>query len=190
MDLGPLLDGRGMLPPASNPYGATLNELYETFVEQAPFRPRRELIFRALSLYAELVWQESPEARLWIDGGFATHKVWEAPEDADVVVIVPLRDYRKFIFTDSLMPLHTCSTYRHRSRAAIRRSSTRSFANRLVHRARPAGKAGALVGDMVKRQRSRQAGNSRRTEGIRGGDALMTTTADDRMGRLLRSFQH
>jgi hypothetical protein len=37
---------------------ATLNEVYETFVQLAPFRDRRELIFRALALYIDLV---SPE---------------------------------------------------------------------------------------------------------------------------------
>lgn len=75
------------LPVGRHP--ATLNEVCETFVEQAPFRPRRELIFRALTLYIDLVSAEFSTCRYWIDGGFVTHKPWEPPEDADVRVVVP-----------------------------------------------------------------------------------------------------
>lgn len=59
------------------------------FVENAPFRPRRELIFRALTLHIDLVSPQFSTCRYWINGGFVTHKAWEQPEDADVVVVIP-----------------------------------------------------------------------------------------------------
>lgn len=68
---------------------ATLDEIYEAFVVNAPFRPRRELIFRALALYIDLVSPQFSTCRYWINGGFVTHKTWAEPEDADVVVVVP-----------------------------------------------------------------------------------------------------
>ncbi|MDQ0537704.1 hypothetical protein DEJ21_00795 [Curtobacterium sp. MCSS17_006] len=83
----PALDDRGFLPPATHPYPATLDELHQRFVVEAPFRERRQRVFDALSLYAALVWDALPSARLRIDGGFVTHKPWAAPEDADVVVV-------------------------------------------------------------------------------------------------------
>ncbi|MBS1696621.1 MAG: hypothetical protein JST91_30940 [Actinobacteria bacterium] len=58
-------------------------------MEQAPFRPRRELIFRALALYVDLVSPQFTACRYWINGGFVTHKPWAEPEDADLVVVVP-----------------------------------------------------------------------------------------------------
>ncbi|WP_420365888.1 hypothetical protein AAEP80_02860 [Curtobacterium sp. L3-7] len=83
----PAMDGRGLLPPAAHPYTATLEELHERFVVEAPFREQRQRVFDALSLYAALVWDALPSARLRIDGGFITHRTWAAPEDADVVVV-------------------------------------------------------------------------------------------------------
>ena len=83
----PALDERGMLPPADTPYSTTLDELHQRFVVDAPFPEQRQRIFAALSLYASLVWDSLPSAKLRIDGGFVTHKTWAAPEDADVVVV-------------------------------------------------------------------------------------------------------
>ncbi|OAN29116.1 hypothetical protein A4X17_05950 [Plantibacter sp. H53] len=78
-----------MLPPSTEPYPATLDEVYDRFVAEAPFAAERERVFTALKLYAELVWDLFPDARLRIDGGFTTHKDWAAPHDADVVVLCP-----------------------------------------------------------------------------------------------------
>lgn len=64
------------------------------------------MIFRALRLYTDLVWERIPEARFWINGGFATHKSWAAPDDADIVAIVPLRKY-KLCLEDKMLPLST-----------------------------------------------------------------------------------
>ncbi|MBT1618089.1 hypothetical protein KK090_02350 [Curtobacterium flaccumfaciens pv. poinsettiae] len=83
----PAMDDRGLLPPATHPYETTLDELHQRFVVEAPFREQRQRVFDALSLYASLVWDSLPTARLRIDGGFITHKTWAAPEDADVVVV-------------------------------------------------------------------------------------------------------
>jgi len=84
-------------------YPATLDEVYETFVKNAPFRPRRELIFRALTLYIDLVSAEFSTSRYWIDGGFVTHKTWEEPEDADVLVVVPPGEHGK-VMTPEFLP--------------------------------------------------------------------------------------
>jgi hypothetical protein len=83
---------------------ATLDEVYASFVEGAPFRPRRELIFRALSLYIDLVSPEFSSSRYWIDGGFVTHKTWEQPEDADIVVVVPPSEHGK-VWDADFLPL-------------------------------------------------------------------------------------
>jgi hypothetical protein len=47
------------LPGGRQP--ATLDEVYEAFVVNAPFRPRREVIFRALTFYID--------ATMLLDGG-------------------------------------------------------------------------------------------------------------------------
>lgn len=66
---------------------ATLPELHLRFVVEAPQRARRQLIFDALAVYAELTWALLPGARLWVDGGFVTHKQ-EPPNDVDVAIVL------------------------------------------------------------------------------------------------------
>jgi hypothetical protein len=100
------LNTEGFLDPSAAPCRATLEEVRDLFVDQAPFKPRRELIFRALHLFTDLVWAVTPDARLWINGGFATHKKWAEPEDADVVVIVPIKQYKLYL-EDAKLPLST-----------------------------------------------------------------------------------
>nr|WP_157886188.1 hypothetical protein [Mycobacteroides saopaulense] len=75
-------------------------------MENAPFRPRRELIFRALTLYVDLVSAEFSTCRFWVDGGFVTHKAWEEPEDADIVVVVPPSEHGK-VTSPEFLPLWT-----------------------------------------------------------------------------------
>lgn len=75
----------GRLPPGR--HIGTWAELEATFVDGAPQRAQRQLVFRALRLWATMTWQLLPSARLWIDGGFVTHKS-AAPFDADVVMVV------------------------------------------------------------------------------------------------------
>ncbi|OIH85888.1 hypothetical protein BLJ79_03535 [Arthrobacter sp. UCD-GKA] len=94
------LQSDGHLLPADTPYGTTFEEIHRVFVENAPFRERRELIFSALTLYSKVVWSLTPDAKLWIDGGFTTHKPWAAPNDADVVVLVPQDDFVRVVSTE------------------------------------------------------------------------------------------
>lgn len=105
------------IPSCAGPYAtlpagrhkATFAEIYERFVVQAPFRERRELIFRAVELHADIVRTRFTDARIWLDGGFTTHKTWAEPEDADVVVVVPEVQYLEYTKAqdESLLPLIT-----------------------------------------------------------------------------------
>lgn len=106
MQLETFLDGDGLLAPRAFPYRATLDDVYKAFVVGAPYRARREMIFRALSLFCDLVWEQFPEAVMWIDGGFTTHKSWEPPEDADVAVFVSPARYPE-AYTEKNLPIWT-----------------------------------------------------------------------------------
>lgn len=112
MALGDHLNDYGELAYREEPYQATLGDLHDLFVQGAPFESRRRLVQRALELYAELVWAAAPQARLWINGGFTTLKQWGAPEDADVVSIVPVEDYSRFTKEPALLPLNTLGNAR------------------------------------------------------------------------------
>lgn len=89
------------IPPTGGRYAtlpvgrhqATFEETYDVFVENAPFRAEREVIFEALTLYAKIVADLCPGLALWVNGGFVTHKEWAAPKDADVAVVVPQAHY-------------------------------------------------------------------------------------------------
>lgn len=80
----PALDAEGLLPQGRHP--ATLNEVYERFVEDAPNRSRRELVFAALRVELQLLVQFGGPSTVWLDGGFVTHKA-AAPHDADIVYL-------------------------------------------------------------------------------------------------------
>jgi hypothetical protein len=96
-----VVGGSLAIPATTGPYAtlpvgrhqATFDEVYEHFVEKAPFRERRELIYEALRLYAKVVAAEFTDVTLWINGGFVTHKPWAAPNDTDVVSVIPVADY-------------------------------------------------------------------------------------------------
>lgn len=97
----------GYLPPSQTPYLVTMADIHELFVAQAPFRERREVLFAAFEIYAALIWERIPDARIWVDGGFTTHKSWEAPDDVDVVVVaddVP-RTTKGGLVSDGLLTL-------------------------------------------------------------------------------------
>lgn len=85
----PAMDG-DLLPscPDLSPYRCTFDEVRARFVEQAPYPDERDLVMRTLEIYAGRVWNVLPGARLWVDGGFVTHKKWAAPKDADVVIVI------------------------------------------------------------------------------------------------------
>ncbi|MGV7277004.1 DUF6932 family protein [Mycobacterium kansasii] len=87
----PATSGQYATLPAGR-HQATFDEVYQHFVVSAPFRERRELIYEALRLYAKIVASEFSDVTLWINGSFVTHKS-SAPNDADVVAVIPMADY-------------------------------------------------------------------------------------------------
>lgn len=66
---------------------ATMATVQRLFVEQAPYRSDRQLIWDAFGVYRAQVLRLLPSARFWVDGGFVTHKDWAAPKDVDVCLI-------------------------------------------------------------------------------------------------------
>ncbi|SKC37423.1 DUF6932 family protein [Okibacterium fritillariae] len=125
-DLDPFI---GYLPPAQLPYQVTMTDIYTMFVQDAPYRERRELLFDALKIYTSLIWTEIPYARIWVDGGFATRKDWAPPEDVDVVVVaddVPLKVKAK-LASEGLLTLSAVS-------ASIDKSNLP-----MIHKLRPFG---------------------------------------------------
>lgn len=93
------------IPPTSGPYAilpvgrhsATFAEVYDSFVVNAPFKDERELIYDALMVYTRALKREFSQLRLWINGGFVTHKPWAAPNDTDVAVVVPQAEYSNML---------------------------------------------------------------------------------------------
>ncbi len=81
-----------LLPAGRHP--ATLAQIEERFVREAPFPDDRRPLFDALQLYADRVWKVAGDAPLWVNGGFVTHKPWAAPEDIDVVFVLTARQAR------------------------------------------------------------------------------------------------
>lgn len=64
----PALDANGFLPPGR--HRATMDEVYARFVEDAPFREERQLVFDALTTYTALVRRTYRKGAFWMDGGF------------------------------------------------------------------------------------------------------------------------
>ncbi|MFE8927764.1 DUF6932 family protein [Streptomyces griseus] len=81
----PALTDGGLLPPGR--HAATLAEIKEIFVEQAPHAEHRGRIFRAFELYADLVQDVLERGTFWVDGGFCTHKQ-APPADLDLAVFI------------------------------------------------------------------------------------------------------
>lgn len=86
----PPMTGDGLLPPGV--HRTAVDQLRERFVDDAPFPKERSRVFGAFEVYTELVWALFPTARLWVNGGFVTHKTWAAPGDIDVAVLAPTAD--------------------------------------------------------------------------------------------------
>lgn len=88
-----------ILPPTPFPdvHRCTMAELRIRFVDEAPaFKRERAFLYRTLELYADQVWGLLPEATLWIDGGFVTHKDWAAPQDVDLVILPTESDFLQY----------------------------------------------------------------------------------------------
>jgi hypothetical protein len=58
------------------------------FVAGAPYGPERQQIYDAFVVWMGLMSKLLPGCRVWVDGGFVTHKTWAAPKDVDVVIVV------------------------------------------------------------------------------------------------------
>lgn len=71
----------GLLPPGV--HTASMSELYDRMVLDAPHRERRETLFAALRTYLGLVERFVGHGTAWIDGGFTMQKE-DPPHDVDV----------------------------------------------------------------------------------------------------------
>lgn len=81
------------LPPRADPYSSTFAEIAKIFVDRAPadqreFRARRLDALEAHARVVAGVWGDHV-VRVWINGGFLTHKTWAKPKDIDAVYFVP-----------------------------------------------------------------------------------------------------
>jgi hypothetical protein len=79
----PTLDAGGRLPPGR--HAATLAEVEDLFVANAPNVAERERLFQALGLYLAQVRDLFASGVIWLDGGFVTHKP-EVPDDIDLAL--------------------------------------------------------------------------------------------------------
>jgi hypothetical protein len=81
------------LPPAISPYRCDLEDVRRRFVEEAPAEQQRRRgdLFSVLELHSRMVagLARGEEVRMWINGGFLTHKDWRLPRDVDVVYLIP-----------------------------------------------------------------------------------------------------
>lgn len=84
---GPL----GLLPEGC--HRTTLEEIESVFVQSAPFPAERAMLWATFRTYLEEVWRLMPSTRLWINGGFVTHKTWAAPRDVDVCLVVKVSEF-------------------------------------------------------------------------------------------------
>ncbi|MBZ4496956.1 MULTISPECIES: hypothetical protein [Dermacoccus] len=80
------MSGDGFLPVAPGPHFATLDEVRDRFVTHAPNVVQRERVFRGLEIWIEQARDLYGSGRVWIDGGFVTHKA-DAPDDVDVAFL-------------------------------------------------------------------------------------------------------
>lgn len=89
----------GWLPAGA--HSATLDEVYETFVVAAPFSDERALIFRALTVYLEILQSRFTNPRVLLNGGFTTHKNWAAPKDVDLAIGLSNADFKSAYHPDN-----------------------------------------------------------------------------------------
>lgn len=79
----PPLTSEGLLPPANDPYKATIDEVHAAFVAGQPCELHREQLFSAFRLHAVQM-RALGFDRVWVDGGFVTRKQ-APPKDIDLV---------------------------------------------------------------------------------------------------------
>lgn len=80
----------GFLPPGIHP--CTWEDFVTLFVESAPHPEHRRKRLAALEVYLDCLSELFPQATLWLDGGFVSHKQ-DPPFDVDVLVKVSNADY-------------------------------------------------------------------------------------------------
>jgi len=73
----------GLLPPGA--HAATMPDIYDRFVSDAPEHEERDILFNALTLHLQLIRRLIPAGRAWIDGSFCTRQALP-PNDVDVVI--------------------------------------------------------------------------------------------------------
>lgn len=102
------LDGLFPVLP-SGKHGVRLDDLYDRFVTQAPYREERERIWIAFRAWHQQAAGYFPGASVFIDGGFVTWKPWEPPSDIDVTIFarkeqfVALESWRRpELFNDTI----------------------------------------------------------------------------------------
>jgi hypothetical protein len=81
----PALTADGLLPPGI--HSATLAEVEELFVNNAPHADHRRVIFSGLDLYMRVLTSKVPSGTMWLDGGFVTHKA-QPPSDVDLALLI------------------------------------------------------------------------------------------------------
>ena len=78
----------GLLAYQELPYELSLIEIRELFVDSAPFRDERQLIFDAFLVYLRQTESIVPDRRVWVDGSFMSVREDRAPSDIDILLIV------------------------------------------------------------------------------------------------------
>lgn len=78
------MTAEGRLPPGRHP--ATLDEVFQRFVDDAPHAEHRGRIFRALEVYLDRLVELAGPGTVWLDGGFVTHKD-APPHDVDLAYL-------------------------------------------------------------------------------------------------------
>ena len=87
----PAMTQEGLLPAGR--HRTSLDLVHARFVEAAPNSSERAVIFRAFLVWADRLWSLAPSARLWLDGGFVTHKA-AAPHDIDVAALLKVSEFQ------------------------------------------------------------------------------------------------
>lgn len=101
MAIPPTAGAMALLPPGR--HGATLVEVHAAFVSNAPFSAERQRIFDAFTLWVDQLRSLIPTGKLWVNGGFVTHKSWAAPKDIDVVLLCKPDDVNALSLADKAL---------------------------------------------------------------------------------------
>jgi hypothetical protein len=85
----PALQGDDALLPVGI-HRASIADIRKQFGSKAvpKWGSRRDMIIDALDIYVRMVRSEFLKPTIWVNGGLVTGKLWQAPDDADVAVLV------------------------------------------------------------------------------------------------------